>query len=203
MPNCPEPRTSSGKIWYTLFMSWEKRRTAYLHAIQMTVAPKKGYRPLPRGKTVAATASDGGEVTFLPDFRLTPASFWTASRRGNFSGAKRIMFRYTSCTTANELRSVHGPWGRGCLMTEKSLLEQRSSRSEGAASLRRLIFSCATGEDVSRSYWIFRWLRGTRRDTLIVLSEILLLPSCVERVVNFFSWQANKRRQLQQLRGCQ
>lgn len=165
-----------------------KRRTAYLHAL------------LPWGKNVAATAKNGGEVRFLQDFRLTSASFWTASRRGNFSGAKRIMFQYASCTTANELCLVHGPWGRGCLMTEKSLLEQQCSWSEGAASLWQLVFSCAIGEDVCLSHWIFTWIRGT---LLIVFSEILLLPSCVERVVNFFSWQANKCRQLQQRRGCQ
>lgn len=103
-------------------------------------------------------------------------------------GVKRIMFQYTSCTTANGLCSVHRLWGRGCRMTEESLLEQRCSRGEGAASLWQLIFSCAIGEDVCLSYWIFKWLQGT---LLIVFSEILLLPSCAEQVVNFFSWLTN------------
>lgn len=189
MPNCPEPRTSSGKIWYTLFMSWEREEQLICMQFKWSRS-KKGHRLLPWGKNVVATANNGGEVRFLQDFRLTPASFWKASRRGSFGGVKRIMFQYT---TANELCSLYGPWGRGCLMTEKSLLEQQCHRSEGAASLWELIFSCAIGEDVCLSYWIFRWLQET---LFIVFSEILLLLSCAERVVSFFSWQANKRRQL-------
>lgn len=175
-----------------------KRRAAYLHAVQMKVAPKKDIACFLEEKMLQPPQTMEVKWDFyrILDLHLHPFE-------RPVGGATLVELK-GSCfnTQVVQLQVNYGTWtwGRGCLMTEKSLLEQQCSRSEGAASLWQLIFSCAIGEDVCLSYWIFRWLQGT---LLIVLSEIVLLPSCAELVVNFFSWQANKRRQLQQLRGCQ